>query len=69
MAKQTNLQRLTDQAIEQRFTAAYKYLKECVAQYSSNHPRTISAQKAYTNITKERLARKKRVTAKTLTLF
>lgn len=65
MKKPTALQRLTDQAIEQRFTAAYKYLKECVAQYSSHHPRTISAQKAYTNITKERLARHK---AKTLTV-
>jgi len=61
MPKLTALQRLTDAALTQRHAAAYQYLKACIAQYSSHHPRTIAAQKAYRNLTKEQVARQNNI--------
>lgn len=47
----------TDQTLAARQQAAFLYLKQCVARFSSYHPRTIKAQKAYTALTKEALHR------------
>jgi hypothetical protein len=47
----------TDHTLAARQQAAFVFLKQCVARFSSHHPRTIKAQEAFTALSKEVLQR------------